>query len=427
MAKGKAEWEQTVDAIDDPIDLQDGFVIRRGNRALAQLGHTTVQKIPGRSCHDLVAGRSTPCPGCPLAADVAPSQATRGEVTTDAGLTFEVSLFPLVGSREGWVVRHRDVTLERAAVASAREHERLAAVGRLAAGAAHEINNPLAFLVSNLASLGRDLERIDALSKSLDRILSLAEGGSGPAALAALLRFRGTPHLEALSALAEDGPDRVAESLVGAQRVAGIVRALRTLATERTGGCAPVDATGSLERAAHRLDAEPIESRDLEWVAREPLPVLGQPHGLDEAFYQILRNALQFSPKGAAVRLSTTVRGEVGILRIEDQGPGIAADIRDRILEPFFTTHPPGEGLGLGLTIAYGIVRQHGGQLRVSDGEVSGTVIEVILPLRASAASEGMGDAGPGEAEAAGRLDPTESQGGGRLCRSIPRISAGRA
>jgi two-component system, NtrC family, sensor kinase len=395
IAKGKAEWEQTVDAIDDPIALQDGYQVRRANRSLAQIGGVEVRNLPGRTCHELLAGRSSPCPGCPLAAEKRPTGPATGEITTDTGSTFVVSLFPLVGRADGWVVRHRDVTQEREALSTAREHERMAAVGRLAAGAAHEINNPLSFLISNMASLGRDLERIDVLAQALRHVLELLDVRADQAALDTLKRFRGSPHLEALEVLGEDGPERIAEALVGANRVAAIVRAMRSLATERVGELSAVDAGDSVDRALRRLGDEqpPLEQHPIEWTSREDLPVCGQPQGLDEALYQVLRNAFQFSAVGAQVTLSAQRSAGNAIIRVQDHGAGIPAKVLDRVFEPFFTTRPPGDGLGLGLTIAYGIVRQHGGRIQVHTVGGAGTCVEISLPLRAAstvAASDGL-------------------------------------
>ncbi len=386
VAKAKAEWEQTVDVIDDPIALQEGFTVRRANRALAQLGRVEVRDLPGATCHRLVASRDSPCPGCPLATEPPPVGHTTGELTTDAGRTYVVSLFPLVGSPDGWVVRHRDVTSERALVAKAREHERMALVGRLAAGAAHEINNPLSFLIANMASLRQDIERIDVLARGLHRVLDLLENRSDQAALEALERFRGSPHLEALEDLGEDGSQRIAEALVGADRVAGVVRAMGSLATERTGELAPIDAADSVERALHRVrDQQPaIAPHPVEWGSRAPLPVLGQPQGLDDAIYQVIRNAFQFSPADTPVQLSTQATGGTAHIRVEDRGTGIPADVLERVFEPFVTTRAPGDGLGLGLTIAYGVIRQHGGRIQIRSEVGQGTSVDISLPLRAT-------------------------------------------
>jgi two-component system, NtrC family, sensor kinase len=386
IARGKVEWEQTVDAIDDPIALQDGYVVRRANRALAQLGGVAVRSLPGRTCHALLAGRETPCPGCPLLAAETEPRDARGEIVTDEGRRFEVSVFPLLGSKDGWVVRHRDVTLERATLAALQEQERMAAVGRLAAGAAHEINNPLSFLISNMTSLGRDIERLDVLSRSLRRVLELADAGGQKPALDALARFRGSPHFEALELLGQDGPDRISEALHGAQRVANIVRALRSLATERVGESCPLDATDSVDRALRRIGEEgnKLEKHPVDWRDRRPLPVLGQPPSLDEAVYQIVKNAFQFSPPGAPIRISTHVDGGLAWLTVQDVGPGAPAELADRVFEPFFTTLPPGEGLGLGLTVAYGIVRQHGGRIQFDSEPGSGTSVRIGLPLHAA-------------------------------------------
>ena len=328
---------------------------------------------------------------------------TTGEITTDAGRTFVVSLFPLVGSAEGWVVRHRDVTIERAAVAKAREFERMAAVGRLAAGAAHEINNPLSFLISNMASLRQDIERIDVLARGVRRVMELLDAKSDDAALETLQHFRNSPHLEALEGLGDDGAERIAEALVGAHRVAGVVRAMGSLATERVGELAPVDAADSLERAIRRLGEEHprLQPHPIEWVSRNQLPVLGQPQGLDDAIYQVLRNAFQFSPAGAPVRLSAQSSAGTALIRIEDHGTGMAAEVLDRVFEPFFTTRPPGEGLGLGLTIAYGVVRQHGGRIQIRSEVGQGTCVDIALPLREVSLVSGGRESLEGEGSAA--------------------------
>ncbi len=394
VARAKAEWEQTVDAIDDPIALQEGTRIRRGNRALANAGEISVRDLPGRTCHALVAGRSTPCLGCPLAEGAPVGREQSFEIRTETGRSFSVSLFPLVGTKDGWVVRHRDVTVEREAVARAREQERLAAVGRLAAGAAHEINNPLSFVIANVASLGRDLERIGVVVQTLERALAQLGRGEREGALALLARFQGAPQLRALSALAGDGPQRVAEALEGSQRVAGIVRALRRLADERTGEAAPVDLADCLDRAADRLRAE-VAEKDLGPLVhdRVALPVRGHAQALDEALYHLLHNAWRFGPQGAPLRVGGGISDGKAVLRIEDVGQGMPPEVLTRAFEPFFTTCPPGNGLGLGLTIAYGVVRQHGGEIRIESEPGKGTVVEIRLPVRSEPREDlGVGD-----------------------------------
>ncbi|MHB1847115.1 MAG: sensor histidine kinase, partial [Deltaproteobacteria bacterium] len=300
IAKGKAEWEQTVDAMEEPVALQDGVSVRRGNRALALAGGVTVQQLPGKSCHELLAGRATPCPGCPLAATTPVDRPQRCEVETADGRTLEVSLSPLVGTHQGLVARHRDVTSERSTLARLREHERLASVGRLAAGAAHEINNPLSFLIANLSSLGRDVDRIGLLVTSFGQVLSLLSAGDRDQALRLLGRFQGAPQVKALEALAQDGPQRVSEALEGAQRVAGIVRALRRLAADRTSEPTPLELKDSVDRALGRLRGElALERLTVEWDGPPPaLPIDGQPQALDEAIYHVLHNALDHPPAG---------------------------------------------------------------------------------------------------------------------------------
>ncbi len=143
LSRAKREWERTFDAINDPIALQDGFVIRRANLAWSRAVGVPITQVPGRKCHELIADRSTPCPNCPLLKGRGTHDLT-AEIDSHRS-TFRFSGFWLSDDANdaSVVVQYRDVTIQKQLEEKAREGERLIAVGQLADGAAHEINNPI--------------------------------------------------------------------------------------------------------------------------------------------------------------------------------------------------------------------------------------------------------------------------------------------
>ena len=110
-----------------------------------------------------------------------------------------------------------------------------------------------------------------------------------------------------------------------------------------------------------------------------PFPCI--PQRLQQVFLNLVVNAAQAIDEGGTIRVVTESRLDTVVVRVEDDGPGMSPEVRERVFDPFFTTKPVGQGTGLGLAIAYEIVRQHGGELEVSCPEGAGTRVEVRLPL----------------------------------------------
>jgi signal transduction histidine kinase len=354
IARGKQEWERTFDAIREPIALLGPDLrVLRGNRSFAAWAGLAVTEIPGRACHEALFALPRPCRGCPLEA----ASADPADATLEIGpRAIRVGVFPLHGHGTHAVV-HEDVTEARRLSRRLQDAERLASVAKLAAGVAHEINNPLGFVAANLCSVR---ETCAALLAG-DQALNLGEATHGRLA-------------DALAALDQ--------SVAGAERMKAIVQALQVLAAERPSGVRSVDAAECLERAVRQarsaLDPFP-EVADV-WVRRTERPALADPLRLDRALRELVKNALQASPPGGRLTLATfEERGRVGI-EVADDGPGMPEDVRRRACEPFFTTRPLGTGVGLGLTIAYGIVRQMGGEIRVDSEAGRGTRVQALLP-----------------------------------------------
>ncbi|MBI3185381.1 MAG: GAF domain-containing protein [Myxococcales bacterium] len=353
IARAREEWMRTIDAIADPIAVIDGFRIRRANRAYAARVGLPVTQLAGSSCHEVYAKRATPCPGCPLAAKS--SGVTHGEVRVGSGCAYQVSTHRLSEepAEPAVVVHYRDLTAQRKLEEKQREAERMAAVAQLAAGAAHEINNPLAFLTSNLNTLRQVMaEAREGLT-----------GGGRPAV-----------DLEAV----EEGEQMLEESLEGAQRVREIVRSLGELAKPHVGSDQSCSANDSVTRVVRAVFGDRAEAVVLDLQATGPAKLA--PLELDQVLTQLLKNARQAVKGAERVHVRTRRSGEEVLIEVADEGCGIAPEHLPRIFEPFFTTRGVGRGLGLGLTAAYGIVRRSGGEIEVRSEPGRGSTFVVRLP-----------------------------------------------
>jgi signal transduction histidine kinase/CheY-like chemotaxis protein len=243
-----------------------------------------------------------------------------------------------------------DVVTERKAIqARMVEADRLAALGVLSAGIAHEINNPLAYLLLNLEYLSRELPTLP-----------------------------GEPHkLDALMV-------RVKDACHGAERVASIVRDLRTFVRADEVVRGPVDVRAALE-AALNISGNEIKQkatliRDYDVVP----PVLANPNRIEQVLLNLLLNAVQSLPALDSERHEIRARlragnGQVSIT-IEDTGCGIPEGLLGKIFDPFFTTKPVGVGTGLGLPICRSIVRDLGGEISVHSKPGQGSAFTVTLP-----------------------------------------------
>jgi PAS domain S-box-containing protein len=252
----------------------------------------------------------------------------------------------------------RDVTEERALRDRLLMADRMAAVGTLASGVAHEINNPLACVTANLELLREEL-------------LAPLSDVPPPARL---------PQAEIVAAL-DDARE-------GAERVRIIVRDLRLFARGDAVERGPVDLGGVLQ-AAERMAGSVVRARARIVQEHAALPpVDGNATRLCQVFVHILVNAAQAIVAGAPddneVRVRTALDGDQVVVEVRDTGVGIPADVRSRIFDPFFSTKGIGGGHGLGLSVCHGIVTSFGGQISVDDApEGRGTVVRVALPVYA--------------------------------------------
>jgi signal transduction histidine kinase len=262
------------------------------------------------------------------------------------------------------------------------QSEKLASIGLLAAGVAHEINNPLAFVQSNFKMLARYSNLIlEALTAAQDMQKEIKEMNEASAAAKKFQQLQQHPDWEFLQS---DLPELLEESKQGLERVRVIVQDLKDFS--RLGSehdWQVVDLEQELERTLR------ICWNDLKYVAtiERQFGMIGavtcQPQRLNQVFLNLLTNAVQaLDIDGGIIWLRSGVDTETDSVwvEIEDNGHGIDPDHLNRIFEPFFTTKPMGKGTGLGLALCYGIVQSHGGNIEVESHPGQGARFRVTLP-----------------------------------------------
>jgi PAS domain S-box-containing protein len=269
------------------------------------------------------------------------------------GVTFESVSIPLVfeGKRSVASVL-RDLTERKRMEQRLMLADRMVSVGTLAAGIAHEINNPLAYVIANLSFIQEEVEELGP-SLSAARAKSLRE----------------------LIAQAEDGSERV--------RV--IIRDLKSFSRADSADDGPVEIQRVLDSAVNMAWNEIRHRAQLQKRCADVPAVRGNEARLGQVFLNLLVNAAQSIPVGHAsdnqITLTVQQRGEQVIVEIADTGAGISSDVLPRIFDPFFTTKPVGVGTGLGLSICHNIIAACGGEISVESAQGRGTTFRVALPV----------------------------------------------
>jgi signal transduction histidine kinase len=365
LDRGKAEWEAAFDGVHDLVFVSDreGRIVR-ANRAFAKLLGARSHELSGRRLPELLAGhpdRWWSVPGDGIVEVEDPLFDT----------VFEVSSARL-GDR---IIRiARDVGEHRRLYARLVQADKLAAVGVLVSGVAHEINNPTAFVSSNLTELRRYLAAYEGAISDM-AALGL-EAGKANEIRALLARPE-------VAFARREASGAVAESLLGMERIRQIVSNLRSLARRDQAGepAAPVDLAAVVQTVV-RTAAGDLRRTSAEVEVGAPLFVVGQRGELVDVVLNLVVNAVQAVEEGRPNRIHIALarEGASAVIRVTDTGKGIAPGHMKRLFEPFFTTKAPGEGTGLGLSLARRIVLAHGGSIDVASEIGVGSTFTVRLP-----------------------------------------------
>jgi signal transduction histidine kinase/DNA-binding response OmpR family regulator len=382
VRRGKREWERTFDAINDPIAVFDSRgQLLRGNTALAAHLDRSVTQLRPATCQS-VGFCGGGCPSCAVGRALA-QDGGRAEITLPDGQIFSVTTFPMLSGAGGASVvqvaknvteeirsarRLRQMS-EEVAVANAQllaavdqlkstqaqllQAEKLSAIGQLVAGVAHELNNPLTSVIGYAQLLEQEMR---------DQ--------------------RDSPENRSPEELAND-LRRIAEE---SERAARIVRNLLAFARRQTAARAPHDVADLCERVvALRAYELRLTGVQLGTEFQPGLPnVIADAGQIQQALLNLVLNAEQAMRGRTVKRLVVGARFDAAAsaveLHVSDSGHGIDTANLSRIFDPFFTTRDVGEGTGLGLSICYGIVRDHGGHIRVESKVQVGTTFSILLP-----------------------------------------------
>ncbi|MFO1518457.1 MAG: ATP-binding protein [bacterium] len=348
VERGKYFWESTFDAIIHPVMIVDrSYHIQRANLALAQAIGRDVRDLIWKKCHEVFAGRESPCGGCPLKQTWFHHQAVNSRVDRFSdGREYEATSFPLQGKNKDldlYIVQYRDIREERQLQARLIQSEKMAAVGLLAGGIAHEINNPLS------------------------GILAFAQLALG--------------QTEAGSQLNED----IREIETSALRCKKIVENLLEFSRQSSSEDRfELDLGEALQRVLPLLKVQIKEAGVyLETELAEDLPkILANSNQLEQVLLNLTSNACHALKSGGKVKIEVK-QEDPDWIRIDfsDNGTGIPKGHLPKIFDPFFTTKKSGVGTGLGLSITYSIIQEHGGRIEVESEEGGGTLFRIFLPV----------------------------------------------
>lgn len=369
VRRSKEEWETAFNALAEGIAVVGpGDAVLRANRALAALAETSETELVGRSFGEVL-------PGTSAAVAELIEAAHRGERTAPVvarlertGRVLRLTAAPFA-ERAGpgpVVMLVEDVTEQRVLEAQLIQNDKMASIGQLVSGVAHELNNPLTSI----------------------------------AGLTELLLERELP------------PDFPREHLRvihdQAERAGRIVRNLLTFARKGVPEKAPVDLNDVAARTSllivYELQLHGIELEQA--LDREPVVVLGDRYELQQVLLNLITNAVQAVsglPPGRPRKIVVATSRQDGeaVLRVRDTGPGVPPQHASHLFTPFFTTKAPGQGTGLGLSLSYGLVQSHGGVLSYEPPAGGGAEFRVVLPFH-----EGPPPALEGEPVPAGRREP---------------------
>ncbi|MFH1531814.1 MAG: ATP-binding protein [Pseudomonadota bacterium] len=352
VRRAKKELEGTIDAILDPVHLVDStFHIQRANLAVSRVGTCDIRDVLTSRCFLVLFGRSVPCAGCPIdSATHTGDEGFVGHVELEhepSRRIFRMHAYRFRAYKDEspyYVCSYRDVTEERNLQRQMVQSEKLAAVGQLAGGAAHELNNPLG-VIRAFAQMGQSRAH---LMKD------------------------------------EDLVDDFDEILKATERCARIVRGLLDFSRAPKDEMGPVDLAKVLSDALFLVQTQFKKKLVtlVETFDDDAPRAHGNANKLQQVAVNLLQNAFQATPEGGRVCVATRpAKGDFVDMVVSDNGPGIPQELKDRIFDPFFTTKPLGAGTGLGLSITYGIVQEHEGTISLEEpGTDGGATFVVRLP-----------------------------------------------
>jgi PAS domain S-box-containing protein len=292
------------------------------------------------------------------------------------------------GVRVGAVATFQDLSEVKQLRRQVLQAEKLASIGQLAAGIAHEINNPMGFIHANLFQMSEYVADLRRVWSEVEALRKSAAHGDAEGAREAAGRLDAAAQEVDVEFLLSDLAKAIRESQEGSERIRHIVQDLRDFSHPDSGERVLSDLNQCLDSTASIVWPMMKHLVVLEKQYQQLPSVRCYPMQLKQVFMNLLVNAFQAIEEKASggaetqrIRLTTAVRDGHVVVSVSDSGCGIPPENLDRIFDPFFTTKKVGTGTGLGLSTSYSIVRRHGGTLAVESQPGVGTTFRVLLPL----------------------------------------------
>ncbi len=387
VENGKREWEDTIDSLSEMVLMCDQFgVVNRCNRAFSIFTKLPYDQIVDVDCMELFTK---------VGLEITDFNGTSGKLEFEGGqrhfelLSNELKQIGLNEIRGVVVTIHETTELlkmnEKLQNAYAElqhtqaqifQQEKMASIGQLAAGVAHEINNPMGFISSNLSTMGKYMDKINAFEVAMIEAVQIKDDTETVATINGLRKKM------KIDFILEDIKSLLDESRDGAERVRRIVQDLKSFSHVDEAECKVVSINESLDTTLNMLRNEIKYVADVEREYDPDLPMLlCFPQQLNQVFMNILVNAAHAIENHGTIKIKTLHDIDDIVVRISDTGKGIPPENLTRIFEPFFTTKEVGKGTGLGLSISYDIIKKHGGDMNVESEVGIGTTFVLRMPL----------------------------------------------
>jgi two-component system NtrC family sensor kinase len=330
--------------------------LARAQKGGAQKSDDIIPMI-GKWCYEALMHRDSPCPNCRVLETLFEGRSTnrteRRWETEEEPTEWEISSYPILdesGQAMQAILLEQNVTEKRQMEATLAQSEKLAAVGQLAAGVAHEINNPLTAIIANSQLLQQevisrtDIEHKEDMEESLDLILQ-----------------------------------------AGARAIQ-VVRNLLNFARKERYELITTDINENIRQALSLLHHEIVgRSVDVDFEEGNVPPIPASPNHLQGVWLNLMVNAMDSFENGqGSIHIQTLQSGNSILVKVADNGKGIPAERMSRIFEPFYTTKAPNRGTGLGLSVCHRTIKQHGGHILVDSQIDIGTEFTIVLPITSS-------------------------------------------
>ena len=346
----KKQWVSTIDAIVDPLlVVNEKYEIIRSNKVFAENTNIDIKQVPGKLCYEVFASRDKPCEGCPLQDTIKERKSLTKELSTvKINKYYELTTQILSEEKDKAtevLIIYKDRTLANQLKKQLVHSEKLASIGTLAGGIAHELNNPLAGIIAFSQAVLMDVDKSDVvLYESIKEIENAAQ--------------RCSEIIQSLLVYARQNPDYH-----------------HKITNEK------MDIIENIKNAIKFVEIGMKNNGvEIEFPHKEnTLEIQSDKNKLLQVFINIIQNAVYASSSGKKVKIDLKSEDNNITITIIDEGTGMDSDTLSKIYDPFFSTKPEGEGTGLGLAITLGIVKELGGNIQVESKVNKGT--KFILSL----------------------------------------------